>query len=71
MSAGNGLHFVFVVGQRASWEEMVRRAEETEAFRLDVFNVVDHSYGLWDVMDPTHGAYTMLAARSNAASRSP
>lgn len=62
MSAGNELRFGLVVGQRATWEEMVRRAEETEAFGFDVFNVVDHFYGLWDVMDPTHEAYTMLAA---------
>lgn len=63
------LRFGLVVGQRASWHEMVRRAEETEAFGFDSFNVVDHFYGLLDVMDPTHEAYTMLAALAPYTSR--
>ena len=58
----HALRFGLVVGQRASFSEMVRRAEETEAFGFDSFMVVDHFYGLFDVMEPTHEAYTMLAA---------
>ena len=62
MAAGRGLSFGLVVGQRATFSEMVRRAEETEVFGFDSFMVVDHFYGLFDVMEPTHEAYTMLAA---------
>ncbi len=62
MVEGRGLSFGLVVGQRATFAEMVRRAEETEAFGFDSFMVVDHFYGLFDVMEPTHEAYTMLAA---------
>ncbi|MEZ4521207.1 MAG: TIGR03560 family F420-dependent LLM class oxidoreductase [Thermomicrobiales bacterium] len=63
------LRFGLVVGQRASFQEMVRRAEETEAFGFDSFMVVDHFYGLFDVMEPTHEAYTMLAALAPYTSR--
>jgi F420-dependent oxidoreductase-like protein len=62
MPGTHELRFSLVVGQRATWTEMVRRIEETEALGFDAFNVVDHFYGLHDVMDPTHEAYTMLAA---------
>ncbi|HLT21701.1 MAG TPA: LLM class flavin-dependent oxidoreductase, partial [Thermomicrobiales bacterium] len=58
-----------VVGQRTTWEELVKRAQETEALGFDAFFVVDHFYGLWDVMDPTHEAYTMLAAIAPFTSR--
>lgn len=58
----HALRFGLVVGQRAAWPELVRRAQETEAFGFDAFNVVDHFYGVMDVMDPTHEAYTALAA---------
>lgn len=48
---------------------MVRRAKETEALGFDSFNVVDHFYGLVDVMDPTHEALTMLGALAPYTSR--
>jgi alkanesulfonate monooxygenase SsuD/methylene tetrahydromethanopterin reductase-like flavin-dependent oxidoreductase (luciferase family) len=66
---GNGLRFGLVVGQRMTWEELVKRAQETEALGFDAFFVVDHFYGLRDVMDPTHEAYTMLAAVAPFTSR--
>ena len=69
MSDRHALRFGLVVGQRAGWPEMVRRVEETEALGFDSFNVVDHFYGLVDVMDPTHEAYTMLAALAPYTSR--
>lgn len=69
MARQRALTFGLVVGQRASWAEMVQRAEETEALGFDSFNVVDHFYGLRDVMDPTHEAYTMLAALAPYTSR--
>jgi F420-dependent oxidoreductase-like protein len=51
-----------VLGQRASWPELLARTRETEALGFDGLFLVDHFYGLFDVMDPTHEAYTMLAA---------
>ncbi len=63
------LRFGLVVGQRAEWTEMVRRVTETEALGFDSFNVVDHFYGLRDVMDPTHEAYTILGALAPYTSR--
>ena len=41
---------------------MLARTRETEALGFDGLFLVDHFYGLFDVMDPTHEAYTMLAA---------
>lgn len=69
MSHERNLTFGLVVGQRATWPEMVRRAKETEALGFDSFNVVDHFYGLVDVMDPTHEALTMLGALAPYTSR--
>jgi F420-dependent oxidoreductase-like protein len=54
--------FWIVLGQRAPWPELLARARETEALGFDGLFLVDHFYGLVDVMDPTHEAYTMLAA---------
>ncbi|HEU5430485.1 MAG TPA: TIGR03560 family F420-dependent LLM class oxidoreductase, partial [Thermomicrobiales bacterium] len=54
--------FCIVLGQRASWPELLARAQETEALGFDGLFLVDHFYGLVDVADPTHEAYTMLAA---------
>jgi F420-dependent oxidoreductase-like protein len=54
--------FRIVLGQRASWPELLARTRETEALGFDGLFLVDHFYGLFDVMDPTHEAYTMLAA---------
>jgi F420-dependent oxidoreductase-like protein len=57
-----GREFRVVLGQRASWQELLARTRETEALGFDGLFLVDHFYGLFDVMDPTHEAYTMLAA---------
>ncbi len=54
--------FRIVLGQRASWPELLARTRETETLGFDGLFLVDHFYGLFDVMDPTHEAYTMLAA---------
>ncbi len=54
--------FYIVLGQRASWPEMLARTRETEALGFDGLFLVDHFFGLKDVADPTHEAYTMLAA---------
>lgn len=54
--------FSIVLGQRLPWPEMLRRALETERLGFDGLFLVDHFYGLKDVDDPTHEAYTMLAA---------
>ncbi|MDQ3653480.1 MAG: TIGR03560 family F420-dependent LLM class oxidoreductase, partial [Chloroflexota bacterium] len=50
------------LGQRASWPEMLARTRETESLGFDGLFLVDHFFGLKDVSDPTHDAYTMLAA---------
>jgi F420-dependent oxidoreductase-like protein len=57
-----GGRFCIVLGQRAPWPELLARARETEALGFDGLYLVDHFYGLVDVEDPTHEAYTMLAA---------
>jgi len=54
--------FCIVLGQRASWTELLARTRETESLGFDALFLVDHFYGLMDVADPTHEAYTMLAA---------
>src|SRR5918995_1628720 len=41
---------------------MLARTRETEALGFDGLFLVDHFFGLKDVTDPTHEAYTMLAA---------
>src|SRR5215207_631375 len=60
--ASSQAQFRIVLGQRASWPELLARTRETEALGFDGLFLVDHFYGLFDVMDPTHEAYTMLAA---------
>lgn len=57
-----GAEFRIVLGQRASWPELLARTRQTEELGFDGLFLVDHFYGLFDVMDPTHEAYTMLAA---------
>jgi alkanesulfonate monooxygenase SsuD/methylene tetrahydromethanopterin reductase-like flavin-dependent oxidoreductase (luciferase family) len=57
-----GHRFGIVLGQRMSWPDLLTRAQETEALGFDAFFLVDHFYGLKDLDDPTHEAYTMLAA---------
>ena len=54
--------FGIVLGQRMSWPDLLTRSQETEALGFDAFFLVDHFYGLKDLDDPTHEAYTMLAA---------
>lgn len=54
--------FNIVLGQRQSWPEMLTRFRETETLGFDGFYLVDHFFGLQDVNQPTHEAYTMLAA---------
>jgi F420-dependent oxidoreductase-like protein len=54
--------FRIVLGQRTSWPELLARTREVESLGFDGLFLVDHFYGLFDVMDPTHEAYTMLAA---------
>src|SRR5829696_3579169 len=44
--------FRIVLGQRASWPELLARTRETEALGFDGLFLVDHFYGLFDVMDP-------------------
>lgn len=56
------IRFGIVLGQRLPWAELLRRTEVVEATGWDDFNVVDHFFGLFDVMEPTHEAYTALAA---------
>jgi alkanesulfonate monooxygenase SsuD/methylene tetrahydromethanopterin reductase-like flavin-dependent oxidoreductase (luciferase family) len=56
------LQFSIVLGQRASWPELLRRSRVTEEFGFDGLFLVDHFYGLFNLDDPTHEAYTMLAA---------
>ena len=63
------IRFGIVCGQRASFAELSERIVTTEQTGWDSFDVVDHFYGLFDVMEPTHEAYTMLAALAPQTSR--
>jgi alkanesulfonate monooxygenase SsuD/methylene tetrahydromethanopterin reductase-like flavin-dependent oxidoreductase (luciferase family) len=56
------IRFGIVLGQRLPWDELVRCAQVVEATGWDDFNLVDHFYGLFDVMDPCFEGYTALAA---------
>jgi F420-dependent oxidoreductase-like protein len=58
----SGARFSVVLGQRLPWPEMLAHARETEVLGFDGLFLVDHFYGLFDVMQETHEAYTMLAA---------
>lgn len=69
MTENQRLRFGIVLGQRAPWPELVERAREVEALGFDSLDVVDHFYGLRDVEDPTHEAYTILAALATVTSR--
>jgi alkanesulfonate monooxygenase SsuD/methylene tetrahydromethanopterin reductase-like flavin-dependent oxidoreductase (luciferase family) len=68
-TARHPLRFGIVLGQRAPWPDLVARAKEVEARGFDDFNVVDHFFGLVDVMDPTHEAYTALSALATHTER--
>ena len=63
------LRFSLVLGQRATWPDLMGRAKEAEALGFDGLNVVDHFYGLKDVMDPTHEAWTILAGFATVTER--
>lgn len=63
------IRFGIVCGQRAGYAELVDRIVTTEQTGWDSFDVVDHFYGLFDVLEPTHEAYTMLAALAPQTSR--
>lgn len=63
------IRFGIVCGQRAGYAELVDRIVTTEQTGWDSFDVVDHFYGLFDVHEPTHEAYTMLAALAPQTSR--
>jgi F420-dependent oxidoreductase-like protein len=54
--------YSIVLGQRMSWPDLLARARETESLGFDSLFLVDHFYGLFDLDQPTHEAYTMLAA---------
>lgn len=56
------MSYSIVLGQRASWPELLRRTRLTEELGFDGLFLVDHFYGLKDLEDPTHEAYTMLGA---------
>jgi alkanesulfonate monooxygenase SsuD/methylene tetrahydromethanopterin reductase-like flavin-dependent oxidoreductase (luciferase family) len=56
------LRVSIVLGQRLSWPEMLANTRETEELGFDGLYLVDHFFGLKDVNDPTHEAWTMLAA---------
>ncbi|CAN5522144.1 hypothetical protein BH23CHL2_BH23CHL2_07830 [soil metagenome] len=57
-----------VVGQRESWQELVRRAQLVEELALDTIWVVDHFFGGSDELGDTHEAYTVLAGLAMATS---
>jgi F420-dependent oxidoreductase-like protein len=57
-----GRRYSIVLGQRMSWPDLLARARETESLGFDGLFLVDHFYGLFDLDQPTHEAYTMLAA---------
>lgn len=59
---GGRHRFSIVLGQRMSWPEMLACVQETERLGFDGLFLVDHFYGLKALDDPTHEAYTMLAA---------
>lgn len=67
MRYAHPLRFSVVCGQRAPWPELVARIKEAESLGFDVFNVVDHFYGVHDVMDPTHEAWTALGGLAMAS----
>ncbi len=69
MRYAHPVRFSVVCGQRAPWPELVARIKESEELGFDVFNVVDHFYGVHDVMDPTHEAWTTLGGLAMASER--
>lgn len=69
MRYAHPVQFSVVCGQRAPWRELVARLREAEELGFHGFNVVDHFYGVHDVMDPTHEAWTALGGLAMASER--
>jgi alkanesulfonate monooxygenase SsuD/methylene tetrahydromethanopterin reductase-like flavin-dependent oxidoreductase (luciferase family) len=69
MTPKHPVRFGIVVAQRGTWPELAARAREVEDLGFDVLNVVDHFYGGFDVTDPCHEAYTILAGMATVTNR--
>ncbi len=54
--------YIVVLGQRASWPEMLTRTRIVEELGFDGLYLVDHFFGRVDLDEPTHEAWTMLGA---------
>lgn len=54
--------YIVVLGQRASWPEMLARTRIVEELGFDGLYLVDHFFGRIDLDEPTHEAWTMLGA---------
>ncbi len=65
----SSIRFGIVLGQRQPWDVLVERARIVESTGWDDFNLVDHFFGLFDVMEPTLEGYTALAALAPHTSR--
>jgi alkanesulfonate monooxygenase SsuD/methylene tetrahydromethanopterin reductase-like flavin-dependent oxidoreductase (luciferase family) len=68
ISAGDAMagpfapRYIVVLGQRASWPEMLARTRTVEDLGFDGLYLVDHYFGRIDLDEPTHEAWTMLGA---------
>ena len=71
MTTQHAVRFSIVCGQRAPWPELADARGRPKRSGSTGFNVVDHFYGLKDVMDPTHEAYTILAGLAPVTSAGP
>ncbi len=67
--SSSSIRFGIVLGQRLPWEELVQIARIVDDTGWDDFNLVDHFFGLFDVMDPCFEGYTALAALAPHTSR--
>lgn len=54
--------YIVVLGQRASWPDMLARTRTVEELGFDGLYLVDHFFGRVDLDEPTHEAWTMLGA---------
>jgi len=62
MTAPFAPRYIVVLGQRASWPEMLARTRMVEELGFDGLYLVDHYFGRIDLDEPTHEAWTMLGA---------
>jgi alkanesulfonate monooxygenase SsuD/methylene tetrahydromethanopterin reductase-like flavin-dependent oxidoreductase (luciferase family) len=62
MAATFAPRYIVVLGQRASWPELLARTRTVEDLGFDGLYLVDHYFGRVDVNEPTHEAWTMLGA---------